>query len=87
VQRSQKAMAARYCPTQEHPNAPKQVQEQDGFHEYTCRENRVTSRRERPTNYPLNWIERCERMASKETNYAAGTRVATTDDGCFVIID
>jgi hypothetical protein len=33
-------MAARYCPTQEHPNAPKQVQEQDGFHEYTCRENR-----------------------------------------------
>ena len=34
MQRSQKAMAARYCPTQEHPNAPKQVQEQDGVHEY-----------------------------------------------------
>jgi len=26
-------------------------------------------------------------MASKETNYVAGTRVGTTDDGCLVIID
>jgi hypothetical protein len=79
-------MAARYCPTQEHPNAPKQVQEQDGFHEYACHENRwLPLVAERPTNYPLNRIQRCERMASKETNHAAG--LGWTDDGCFLIIE
>jgi hypothetical protein len=39
VQSSQKAAAARHCPAQQHPDAPKQVQEQDGFHENMCCKN------------------------------------------------
>jgi hypothetical protein len=33
VQRAQEWAAARHCPAQQHPATPKQVQEQDGFHE------------------------------------------------------
>jgi hypothetical protein len=36
VQCPQKRAAARHCPAQQHPAAPKQVREQDGFHENRC---------------------------------------------------
>ena len=39
VQSPQEGTAARHCPAQHHPDAPKQVQGQDGFHENMCRKN------------------------------------------------
>ena len=45
VQCSQKRAAARHCPAQHHPDAPKQVQEQDGFRENRCRKNRTITPR------------------------------------------
>jgi hypothetical protein len=48
MQRPQKAAAACHCPAQQHPAAPKQVREQDDFHENRCCKNR--------TSPPLCWL-------------------------------
>ena len=55
VQCPQKAAASRHGPAQQHPAAPKQVQEQDGFRENRCCKNgKVTSLCWLPAiNYPL----------------------------------
>jgi hypothetical protein len=48
VERPQKTATARNCPAQQHPATPKEVQEQDGFHENRCCKN--------GTSTPLCWI-------------------------------
>jgi hypothetical protein len=53
VERPQKTATARNCPAQQHPAAPKQVQEQDGFHENRCCENGTSTPLCPAVKYPL----------------------------------
>jgi hypothetical protein len=58
VQRPQKGAAARHSPAQQHPDAPQQVQEQNGSRENGCYKNgRTTSLCWPPAiNYPLTLV-------------------------------